>query len=452
MSLVAPFRSQRTSLYVTANHRARVTGSGTVPTSSGSLTGEAPGGSTVAPPPALAATPVMVDGMASQLVSVLLAVVIARRLDLVEFGRFSAVFAAFLVAQVVWRAFVVEPFIENGVVGETGLALRSLWKVLLLKVAVPLSGLLGLVSAAATGVAKDTLLLFAIIAPTLVGFDAVRAVNLATGSGGKTVRAAIVFSGSFTVLFATGIVAAGDVGADGTFRGDFVLGLGAGALLASGAGLAGHVWAARPVPKLDPADPLPRPRRGWRVARIPTGGSTLPLALIVLAASVGVEVSAGIHGGLIMVYPLMVIVGLVNAIPIRSSSVVGSAITMVLVGGAIAIAVTDLADSYGPAILGATWASAHSAVAPLAVAIVAGAVQARCDATIRGKMDTTLTMRARLILLAGTLAVGAIGVRVGGVSGAAWGLAIASILVAAVWIVVAIRLRGPREWVGRPES
>ena len=92
-----------------------------------------------------------------------------------------------------------------------------------------------------------------------------------------------------------------------------------------------------------------------------------------------------------------------------------------------------LPEAIGEALLGATWEGAQSVMFPMAFAMAGSGIAIGASIGLRAMLENRRATKARVII--SILSVGAAigGAAIGGAAGAAWGIAVISLLSGAVW-------------------
>lgn len=382
------------------------------------------------------------DQALSSLTNFALALVVARAVDLREFGAFSLVFAAYTVVLGVARAVATEPLAVR-YAGAGAPELRSATGAaagasLVLGVAAGIG--CALASLPAGGALAQDLLALAVVLPGLVVQDSWRLSFFAGEQGARAlvndlVWAVMLAAGLALLLTSVENPSAADVllvwGGTGTF-----------------AAVVGALQAA--------ALPAVRRTRAWLRETIAlssryagefvTTVAGAQLILFVVGAAAGLAETGALRGGQVVLGPLNVLfmgTALV-AVPEAMRALRESrdrldwlvrAVSGALGGAALAwgAAVLALPDDAGEALLGATWGAAEPVVLPLTLWLVGLGAAAGPTTALRALGAAGRSLRTRVAATAAAVVLSAGGALVAGAEGAAWGLAAASGAAAVLW-------------------
>jgi hypothetical protein len=168
--------------------------------------------------------------------------------------------------------------------------------------------------------------------------------------------------------------------------------------------------------------------------------------MYVAGGVVGLVAAGALRAGQVLLGPLHVayqgiwfitLPELVRVLKSRPSSFArtSAVVSIVLAAGGLAYTVLILVfgETLGPMLLGKTWPNARDVVFPLALAATSTGAWLGANVGLRALQQPSRSLRIRLVVTTLTLAGGVIGVLVAGAPGAAWGLAITSLLGVPIW-------------------
>ena len=383
----------------------------------------------------------LADQALSSLTNFALGVFVARTVGIEEFGAFSLVFAAYLLVMSVCRAYPMEPLqirysgtpddviraAARRAVGSV-FAIGVASSVVVLPIALVLGGRLG-----------GTLLALALTMPGLLVQDAWRSVFFAWHRG----RSAFVNDLLWAIAMAAGLVWLASTG-DGTSV-TATLVWGTSATIAAVAGM----WQARVIP--DPSRVL-----DWWREHIDLGPRFIAEALSRLAggqlavygigAAAGLAALGSLRAAQLVVGPVQILflgIGLiavpegVRALARSRDRLVWLAIVMSvglsLAGLAWGMIALLLPADIGSLILGNAWGPAQEVLVPVIVGQLGTLAASGAAMGLRTLAAARRSLRANLIVSSLIVALGIGGAIALGTLGAAWGLAVASLLGTVVW-------------------
>lgn len=384
----------------------------------------------------------LTDQVFSSLTNVMMNILIIRNSESRQFGAFALVFSVYVFALGVTRALAAEPLSIRHSQASTSSDWRRATNAALGMTAV-VGCLIGLGCMALAPFLPDVLgqqiFFIGILMPPLVVQDSLRYALFAQGHPRK---AFMLDVGWAVVLFSVfAFIMASDAG--------------------EGAQPYVVAWALSSVPAtiylLVKEDVYPRVgrARSWfaenRDLGLPyigeffaTGGS-IQLSIYSLGIFGGVSVVGVIRAVQVLLGPVRVLQMSVRMLVIpeaaralsRSGAHFNNVIRGAIGGLVLATAVYGallmlLPDGLGHSLLGNLWLSGRGILFPLVVQSVAGAVMMGAIVGLRALAAARLSLRARLIAAPLPIIGGTIGVVVGGLTGAAWGLALAGIASALV--------------------
>jgi hypothetical protein len=201
--------------------------------------------------------------------------------------------------------------------------------------------------------------------------------------------------------------------------------------------------------------PRPREARRWLTEQHDLGLPYLgefaavgagELALFAVAGLLGLAAAGALRGGQILIGPLRVLfmglrlaavpeaarlaarrpAGLVAPAAKFSALLVVAAVTW---GGVLRVLPAPL----GHALLGASWHQARGVIVPLALAMAATGAMTGAFAGLRGLAAARRSFRSRLAVAPFLVSASLTGAAIGGAPGAAWGVAIVSLLAVGFW-------------------
>src|SRR5690606_19044725 len=203
---------------------------------------------------------------------------------------------------------------------------------------------------------------------------------------------------------------------------------------------------------------------GWRYtveAAIVT--STTQVSVLVVGVAVGAAGVGAIRGGTTLFGPFTVLFLALMSGGIAEGSrllaraphrlvpvLVGASLGMAALPCAWAVALLVMPDGWGPQVLGDTWEPARALVVPLMAKTAATGAASGALIGLRVVAAARATLRLRLVTGVATLAAGAVGAGVAGVSGAGWGLALGTWATAlsAWWQLARVPVAQPGPFAG----
>ena len=369
-----------------------------------------------------------------------LSVLVARTTTAEGFGEFSFGVTAFMLVIALSRAVVNQPYmirhgdpdVDRGVAPRPALGLALL---------VGAAGLVALVlGAVALGaVPMSPLVVVALALPCLFAQDALRTVYVVAGSPGKAVLndllwAVIQFGLAFLLI-------TDDVTSPVAFT--LVWAIGGAVSLAVGI-LAGRLW--------------PQWRGGLRFLRrnLDLSRYMVVESAVVMGASQAVLLIIGIVSSPVDLGALRGAQTVLGPLNIIGFGVMGVLVPELVRRGragwtghrraAMAVSVVLLAinvgwggflllmpDAWGTAILGDTWPAARALIVPMTIFFAAVATSNAPLAVLRALGQVRSSFRVYLVLSPMTLVLPLLGQYLLGVQGAAWGLAVASVVILPIW-------------------
>jgi O-antigen/teichoic acid export membrane protein len=393
----------------------------------------------------------LADQALSSLTNLAVGLFAARTLSSSDFGVFTLIFAAYLVALGAVRAITGEPLLvryatasgdewRTGVAEATGIALMT---------GVVGSVVCGVISLAVSSPLRSGVLALALMMPGLLLQDAWRFAFISgqrgrNAFGNDLTWAATLMIGSALLLLAEGNTLAGLVivwGGTGTL-----------------AGLFGILQASI----------LPAPKRAIRWLRthkdlIPRFLGEFAVTVVViqltvfgLAALATLQEAGALRAGQLLLGPLNVVFLGMGLIAVPDAAIVlriseqqllrtCRRISVYLASLAIALGVfwSVIPSRFGSLLLGDSWTGARGVVVPLSLAMAGFAGSLGAGIGLRALAAARLSLRAKLIVAPVSLGTGLTGAALGGAGGAAWGMAASSAWGAAVWwwsLVQGVRL------------
>jgi O-antigen/teichoic acid export membrane protein len=384
----------------------------------------------------------LADQSLSSLTNFVLGVVVARSVTANEFGAFSLAFSVYMLMLGLTRSTSTEPLLvrfttpsdswTRGASSAAG--------------AVAIMGLLSgigciIVGVSLGGALGSALIGLGITLPGLMVQDAWRFAFFARGRAVQAFVNDLVWSVALVVTM--GVV---------LLRGTtsvswFIVAWGTAATMAALFGLV----QARVLPRPDRALSWWREQSdliGDYLAQFSAIQGAARLGDFGVGAVAGVGALGSLRGAMMLLGPLNVLVmgsrliALPEAVRLLSSSPhrlrhacvlvsVGLASTAVLWGLVLIL----LPEATGEALLGATWEGAQSVMFPMALAMAGSGIAIGAGVGLRAMLENRRATKARVII--SILSVGAAigGAAIGGAAGAAWGIALISLLSGAVWWV-----------------
>jgi hypothetical protein len=385
-----------------------------------------------------------VSGLADQglssLTTLALSISVARAVDPSEFGVFALGMAAYWMILTVARSITSQPLVTRhsgaGDAKWRESATASLGATLVIGLACALG--LGLAGVLATGQLGGVLLTIAMCVPGLLLRDGYRFAFFAVGRG----RSAFVNQLLWTVLLLFGLAVATRLAAPTVITALLIWGV-SGAVATAVAVLQARL-VPRPMRALDWW-------RGEHDVAVPYAGEAFvttaaaQLYLYGVGAIAGIAAVAAIRGAEVVFGLLQVVIqgAQLTAVPhgvralrtspnrLRSDLL---SLGVVLAGlsalwGTVAV---SLSDDAGTSLLGSTWPRAHEIFVPMTLGYVAGSASAAASVGLRALAAAGRSLRASatgsVIVILGATAGSILGA-----TGAAWGLALAGVVQAAVF-------------------
>lgn len=383
----------------------------------------------------------LADQALSSLTNFALGVFVARSVGIEEFGAFSLVFAAYLLVMSVCRAYPMEPLqirysgkpddvIRSAARRSVGsvLAIGVVTSVLLLPIALVFGGQIG-----------GTLFALALAMPGLLVQDAWRSVFFAWHRG----RSAFLNDLLWAIVMAAGLVWLASAG-DGTSVAATLV-WGTSATVAAFVGM----WQARVIPD---------PRRAldwWRehidlgprfIAEVLSRLAGGQLAVYGIGAVAGLAALGSLRAAQLVVGPVQILflgIGLI-AVPEGVRALAHSrgrlvwlatvmSIGLGLAGLAWGVIALLLPADVGRLILGAAWDPAREVLLPVIVGQLGMLASTGATMGLRTLAAARRSLHANLVISALVVALGIGGAAVAGTLGAAWGLAVASLIGTIIW-------------------
>lgn len=383
----------------------------------------------------------LADQALSSLTNFALGVFVARTVGIEEFGAFSLVFAIYLLLMSVCRAYPMEPLQirYSGTSDETirAASRRAVGAVFAIGVAaslvlLPIAWMIG-------GPTGATVLALALTLPGLLVQDAWRSVFFAWHRGPM----AFVNDLLWALLMGTGLIWLTTQG-NGTATAATLI-WGSSATVAAIAG----IWQARVVP--DPS----RFRDWWRehldlgprfIAEVLSRLAGGQLAIYGIGVAAGLAALGSLRAAQLVIGPVQILflgIGLI-AVPegVRALShsrgrLVWLAIVMsvglALAGLAWGLVALFLPEDLGRFILGDAWNPARDVLLPVIVGQLGALAASGATMGLRTLAAARRSLRANLVVSALIVALGIGGAVATGTVGAAWGLAVASLLGTLIW-------------------
>lgn len=382
------------------------------------------------------------DQALSSLTNFALALVVARAVDLREFGAFSIVFATYTIVLGIARAVATEPLaVRYSGAGEAELRRATAAAAgVSLSVSVAAAAACAGASAVSDGALADGLLALAVVLPGVVVQDSWRLSFFAAEKGRSALANDLVWAVLLTAGLALLLARSGPPSAA-----EVLLVWGAAGGLAAIAG--GFQTRALPSLRRTPAWLRDTSALSSRYAgEFLTTVAGTQLTLFGVGVVAGLAQAGALRGGQVVLGPLNVLfmgTALV-AVPealraLRESrrrlEVVVAKVSGVLTVAALVwgIAVLALPDSAGEAVLGETWDAAEPLVLPLTVWLAGLGAASGPTTALRALGAAGRSLRTRAVVTVASIVLSIGGAVVAGAEGAAWGLAAAAIGGAALW-------------------
>lgn len=370
-----------------------------------------------------------------------LSIVVARSVDLAQFGMFSVIFASYLLLLGGSRAISSEPLSvrfsssskeewRRGAVAATGLAL--------------LAGIVGGLALSSIGVflggsTGSSLLALGVVLPGLLLQDAWRFAFFTLGRGNRALANDLLWA----ICFALGVCVV--YWTDRLSVVSFLLAWGSAGTVAA---LVGIVQSA--------VIPNPLLAKAWWREHVDLGaryfGEFLTTAGVSQVALYGVGLVAGISaagalrgaqlilGPINIVYMGVILMAVPEAVRLLVSSSSAMKLWCVRLSGAlgclvltVTLVVLMVPSSAGESLLGPTWNAGRALVVPVGLSYVATSATLGAATGLRALADSRRSLRIRLITALVTLFGATVGALLGDARLAAWGIALAGILGAFLW-------------------
>lgn len=400
-----------------------------------------------------AATFGVLDQAVSSLTNILVVVMAARISSREDFASFAIVYTVFSVLMGASAAYVGHVIVLDRR-GEPHVAAAARAAVVVVAAsALGVGGVTAVVLSSADGSTARALAMLGLVLPIVLTQDILRYCFSAL----RLAHAALIGD----ILRLVAVVAVLGVQPEGSSAGTLVLGWG---LSAFPAVLFGVVFLLRrPVDgRLDVAPLLRGNSLGRRfVTEYAVGNAASQVSVVTLGVVADKLAVGALRGATTLLGPLNVLFNATTAfgppqlarLP-SARRVVRATSFVAVVLGAVAVTWTGvlllLPEAVGREILGDTWESAHQILVPVGAQYLAMAAGTSAIVTLR-VLEPTATLRIQVTF--SVVSVGALfaGYALGGVSGAAWGLALGSALKAvAMWARVRRALR--QAPFGRPDG
>jgi O-antigen/teichoic acid export membrane protein len=383
----------------------------------------------------------LADQALSSFTNFALGVFVARTVGIEEFGAFSLVFAAYLLLMSVCRAFPMEPLQirYSGAPDESIRAASTRAVGAVLAIGIVASLVLVPISIVVGGRIGATLLALAVTLPGLLVQDAWRSAFFAWHRG------AIAFLNDliWALLLAAGLLWLTAQGDGTAVAATLIWGLSATVAAVFG------VWQARVIP--DPRRTLD----WWRehidlgprfIAEVLSRMAGGQLAIYGIGAAAGLAALGSLRAAQLVVGPVQILflgIGLI-AVPegVRAlahsrgrlvwlASVMSIGLGLAgLAWGAIALL---LPAELGRLILGGAWDPAREVLLPVVVGQLGALAASGATMGLRTLAAARRSLRANLVISALIVALGIGGAVAAGTLGAAWGLAVASLVGTLIW-------------------
>lgn len=382
----------------------------------------------------------LADQAFSSLTNFALSAVIARSVSPREFGGFALVFATYLLTLGIARALTTLPLlVRHSAVAEEEWrdgARRATGTALVVGV---IAGATCTLAALLFAGARGSLVALAVTLPGLLLQEAWRHSFIARGKPSM----ALVNDLAWTIVLIPAMLVPVWLGV----RSAEVFVLAWGAAGAAG-GLVGIAQSRL----------LPAPHHAWswlrshwdisgrQLGEFAALSGSHQLVMYVAGGVVGLVAAGALRAGQVLLGPLNVayqgiwfitLPELVRILKSRPSSFArtSAAVSIVLAAGGLAYTALILVfgETLGPMLLGKTWPNARDVVLPLALAATSTGAWLGANVGLRALQQPSRSLRIRLVVTTLTLVGGVMGVLVSGAPGAAWGLAITSLLGIPIW-------------------
>ena len=382
------------------------------------------------------------DQALSSLTNFALGVAVARSVSAEDFGAYAIAFSTYLVALNVTRQLSVQPIAIRYATADAATwrsaTAASMGLVVVLSLAMGLMLLAaGLVVG---GVLGGSLVVLGVTLPGLLMQDGWRLAFFAAGRGAS----AFVNDATWTLVLFPGFLVLGAVGLQASLFAILLLW-----------GISGTVAAVVGIVQARVVPDVTRARAWWREHR-DIGPRYLASELLPLAATQGVIYVLGLVAGLaaagslraaqLVLGPLNILTMTVYfvAVPVgarmyaeRSSRLRGAAagVSFLMVSATLVLTIAILAfpNGLGPFLLGESWPGAEVVFLPVGVAAIGKNIGFGPRTALLAMAMARRTLRLTSIESVLAVAVGSVGAVLAAASGAAWGLALVSCGVAAVW-------------------
>lgn len=382
------------------------------------------------------------DQAFSSLTNFALALVVARTVDVREFGAFSIVFAAYTIVVGLTRAVATEPLavLYTGARGPAFRSATSAAAGAALIVAVGAALVCAAASLAAEGPLAEGLIALALILPGLILQDCWRLSFFAAERGGDALTNDALWACALVVGLAFLLPQPG-----APSIGQLLMVWGGAAALAAAAGAARE----KAVPLLWRAREWLHETRSLSSRYVPEFVISVvgaQLTLVGVGIATGLAEAGALRGGQVVLGPLNVLFmgAALIAVPeavraLRTSrdrlttfakGLSGGLAGAALLWGAVVVA---LPDDLGSALLGGTWRRAEPTVLPLALWSATLGAMAGPITALRALGRATESLRVRAVVVAASLAACVVGALGGRAEGAAWGLATAGLVGCVLW-------------------
>lgn len=383
-------------------------------------------------------------------------VLAAAALTPVEFGRYSIAYVLFTIVAGAFQSFVGQELvlIEGSPERRADASAVALRVTLLLSL-LPVAGLL--VAAALLPDLRAVLVVLAIALPLLVMQDEMR---FAASLEGR-MHVAVILDSIWAAILVVVVVGAMLIGSPLDDSAQFVAAwVGAGAV----AGIAGLLffWPFRRVadPELAGGRYRGRDFLGLRFLAefAAIRGSSQALGVAVGAVA-SLAVAGAFRGVTTLFGPMNVLIGAIGGFGVsllrpldrrgRDRWIVGVAAILSACAAAVIVVLLLLPEEIGELLLGDTWTGAYPLILPIGCQVIALSVSTVIFIGLRVESPRS-TLRIRLITAVPVLLFFFIGLWLGGIVGAAWGLFASAVFQAGIGAVTYLRHRGdamPQEQV-----
>ena len=209
------------------------------------------------------------------------------------------------------------------------------------------------------------------------------------------------------------------------------------------------IWQAHTFP--DPRKPLHWWRQHWDLIPNLTAESivlsgAVPLSLFAIGGVAGLAAAGAVRAGQVLMNAINVVTnGLrLTSVPAAAKLARRSTRTMmlyciVLGGGLAALTLVwtallmALPSGWGEKLLGETWGEAEQIILPVGIATALKAWQSGANVGLRALAVTSRSLKARILSATAVVVGGTIGAVISGPVGAAWGLALGSVVGGISW-------------------